>query len=173
MSGAPNALADTARANSAEEIPMFKKIMVCSDLTDASLPALKTAVDLARRLDATLVAVHALEAPYETPQWFVPLEVFEHDLFRSVSARIEEAAHEALAAQLRTAGAQPDCPRLIKRGIATDTIVATAVDLGVDLVVVGSHGRTGLRHVMLGSIAERIARTAPAPVLIVRASEQR
>jgi nucleotide-binding universal stress UspA family protein len=151
---------------------MFKKIMVCSDLTEASLPAVRTAVELGRRLDATLLAFHALEPPYETPQWFVPLEAFERDLFKNISARAEEAAHKTLSDQLHTAGAQADCQRLIKRGIAVDVIVATAADLATDLVVVGTHARTGLRHAMLGSIAERIARTAPCPVLIVRTSGQ-
>jgi universal stress protein A len=56
----------------------------------------------------------------------------------------------------------------VRLGTATDQIVGAAVDYGSDLVVMGTHGRTGLEHLLLGSVAEQVIRLAPCPVLTVR-----
>jgi nucleotide-binding universal stress UspA family protein len=58
---------------------------------------------------------------------------------------------------------------MVLSGIAADAIVGVALELGAQLIVTGTHGRTGMRHTLLGSIAERVVRTAHCPVLTVRA----
>ncbi len=145
---------------------MWKRILLACDLSPASEAATRTAVDLARTVGAQLHVVYALEPPFEAPQWFVPLESWERGVYEGVAKRAEEAALTNLRDTLAKAGATADIH--LRRGIAADTIVRTAADVHAELLVIGTHGRTGFKHALLGSIAERVARTAPCPVLIVR-----
>lgn len=81
----------------------------------------------------------------------------------------EEAELEAWSAEARRIGAKKIAVRFVT-GIAWDEIGAiTRSDPAIDLVVMGTHGRTGLRHVVLGSVAEKVVRHAACPVLVVRA----
>ncbi len=145
---------------------MWKRVLLASDLSPASEAATRTAVDLVRTIGAQLHVVHVLEPPFEAPQWFVPLESWERGMYEGVAKRAEEAARAGLREALARGGATADIH--VRRGIAADTIVSTAADLHADVLVLGTHGRTGLPHALLGSIAERVARTCPCPVLIVR-----
>lgn len=151
---------------------MFRKILVATDLSEASMPALRTAISMCRRFGAHLVALHVCEYAYESRHWFVPLEAWERELHQNVAKREEEAAERTLREQLLAATPEPLPEGMVelvsRRGLPADLIVAAAGELGVDLLIVGTHGRTGLSHAMLGSIAERVVRTAPCPVLVVR-----
>ncbi|MEO8551840.1 MAG: universal stress protein, partial [Kofleriaceae bacterium] len=69
------------------------------------------------------------------------------------------------------AGKAPFGPALLETGEPRDLIVQAATKVGADLIVMGTHGRRGLRRLMLGSVAESVARTAPCPVLLVRAED--
>jgi nucleotide-binding universal stress UspA family protein len=85
-------------------------------------------------------------------------------LEREQQAAVDEAVERARAADVPTVEAS------VLSGVPASAIVEYAADRDVDLVVVGTHGRTGIEHVVLGSVAERVVRTADAPVLVVPAA---
>jgi nucleotide-binding universal stress UspA family protein len=79
-----------------------------------------------------------------------------------------QAALDQVVAEARAAGVGVD--RALRRGKPWREIARLAVELGADLVVVGTHGRRGLEHGLLGSVAEKVVRTAPRPVLVVHST---
>ena len=148
---------------------MYAKILVASDLTEASQPALRTAIELGRRLGATLTALHVIEPAYQANHWFVPHIGADAEALASLIDRELGAARAKLDGQLKALDA-PDSTELhVLIGRPAQTIVDTAKNLGFDLLVVGTHARKGLEHAILGSVAERVVRTSLVPVLTVRA----
>jgi nucleotide-binding universal stress UspA family protein len=149
---------------------MFQKILVASDLTDASLPALRLALSLAVQHKASLTAVHAAEAK---TIHFSSLAAGEEEFLAKITEREGEAAKQRLEAQVEKAKAGHFEGAIVEifllHGHPTEVIPAHAGTVQADLLVVGTHGRTGHQHALLGSVAERIVRVAPCPVLVVRA----
>jgi nucleotide-binding universal stress UspA family protein len=145
---------------------MFKKILVASDLTDASRRAVATALDLARAVGGHVTVLHVLEIPYESRQWFLPGNA-EVQALRAALATQEEAARAKLTEQVAAGAADV----VVAHGIPVDEIVAQATRLGVDLIVMGTHGRRGLQHAVMGSVAERVVRTATVPVMTIRGEQ--
>ena len=143
----------------------FRTILVPVDFSEHSTRALDTAVELAKRFDGKLHLIHSYPLP---PIAFAPYEIsIPVDLERGV----REAADRHLsewAARVRKAGvavettATPESP--------ADAIVGCARKIGADLIVMSTHGLTGIKHLLLGSVAERTLRLAPCPVLTVKAS---
>ena len=87
----------------------------------------------------------------------LPLEDLERDARRALALLLPEAA-----------AAHVDVTRLVDMGVPYQKIVETATAEEVDLIVMATHGRTGLSHLLLGSVAERVVRLAPCPVLTIR-----
>lgn len=155
---------------------MFERILIATDLSPASLPALERGLALGRRLGAHLVVLHVSEPPYSSHPWFEPLASREAALFADVAEREQVEARNLLDAKVaeavRGGGIGKDqIEVVVKSGIPTDRIIETAGQKECDLIVVGTHGRTGIEHALLGSVAERIARTAAQPVLIVHGAQ--
>lgn len=155
---------------------MFRKILVATDLTDASLPALRVALDFARRFSAEVVALYVAESAYTNRSWYAPFEPSETELLEALRVRQRDAALVALEAQIEKSSARTASDNILVRpllrdGVAADIIPSTAVELGADLIVLGTHGRKGASHLLLGSIAERVVRSAACPVLTVRPGE--
>jgi universal stress protein A len=151
---------------------MIRKILVATDLTEASTLAVHAAIDLGQRLGALVTVLHVVEPPYEARRWFAPSPT-EAQFLRTIVGREKDATlrlmdEQVKAARLdRTSDAAVEI--VVREGIPADDIVTAAQALGADMLVVGTHGRRGLQHLILGSVAERIVRTAPCPVLTVRA----
>jgi nucleotide-binding universal stress UspA family protein len=137
----------------------FKHVLVATDLSDASTPAIDLAVSIARQGGAALTLVHACELPV-FPEGLPPVD-YVTPLTTAAGRRLDE-----LLAGLRDRC--PDAKRVLKVGAPWEEILAAAAEVGADLVVVGTHGRRGLVHAMLGSVAERVVRLSPIPVLTVR-----
>jgi nucleotide-binding universal stress UspA family protein len=130
----------------------FRKILVPVDFSDHSRRALECAIALARSCKAKLVIVHAyLDIPT------VMREQGTHQLFQWVSVA-------------RDAGLEADGS--LSRASPAAAIEKAARSAGADLIVMGTHGYTGLKHAILGSVAERTIRTAPCPVVVVRADQR-
>jgi nucleotide-binding universal stress UspA family protein len=147
---------------------MFRKILCATDLSPTSEPALRAALDLGRKLDAMVYVLYVVEPPYRAAPWFVPASL-ERDVIQTMWKRQEEAALEQAKRQISEVavdGARSE--PLVRTGIPVDVILSTANDVGAELIVVGTHGRTGLKHLALGSVAELVVRTAVRPVLTVR-----
>ncbi len=138
---------------------VFKHVLAATDLSDASRPALDLAVDLARRDGAALTVVHACEVPL-LPEAIPPVD-YVTPITIAAGERLDH-----LLDGLR--GRCPDVRRALRIGPPWEEILAAASEAGADLVVLGTHGRRGLAHAMLGSVAERVVRLSPVPVLTVR-----
>jgi nucleotide-binding universal stress UspA family protein len=152
---------------------MFQRILIATDLSPASAPALERGLHLARRLEAQVVLLYVCEPPHGVNPWFQPLAASEAALFASVIERLQLEARRRLeqtiieAVRLGTADRVAIDPVVVP-GVPADAIVEMAERRGCDLIVVGSHGRTGVSHALLGSVAEqRVAQ----PVVAVRADE--
>jgi nucleotide-binding universal stress UspA family protein len=89
--------------------------------------------------------------------------------FRAIEAEAHQALEERLK-RVRQAGLEGDCA--VVHGIPFQEIITTATAHHVDLIIMGTHGRTGLTHVLLGSVAEKVVRLGPCPVLVTRQPEK-
>lgn len=145
----------------------FKKILVPVDFSRHSKEAVQTALDLARQYNASVKLVHVYQpVDYGLPEGFLSYSpVTLNELIAALEKHLEATQNEAQA----MAGNVPVSSVLLHGAISSE-IVRFAKDEGYELIVMGTHGRTGLGHVMLGSVAEKVLRTAPCPVLTVRAS---
>lgn len=143
----------------------FRKILVPVDFSEHSDLALQTAVGLSRSYEASLTIVHVYEPMAMTlPEGYVLFSEAQLD-------RMFEEFKRGLAKQKQTAeaaGAQRVEVQLL-HGFAVGEIQDFAEQGAFDLIVMGTHGRRGLSHAFLGSVAERVVRLAPCPVLTVRA----
>ncbi len=142
----------------------WKRILCPIDFSDASRAALETACELARRFDARLALFHAYPVPgYTFPDGsFVASTKMMEELADQARRHLEEWKEVA-----RTLGV-PGAGMATAVGEPAHEILEHVKAKGIQLVVVGTHGRTGLQHALMGSVAERVVRRAPCPVLTVR-----
>lgn len=136
---------------------MFTRILVPTDFSLTADAALDYARALAAKFGASLHLLHVLEDPV-TSDPLTPTSAPEASTFQSTlldDARLR-LAHRALPGPLAQMRA------------TTDAIAEYAATHGIDLIVMGTHGRAGVAHLLIGSVAERVVRTAPCPVLTVR-----
>ena len=148
---------------------MYRKILVALDGSSTSEAALGQALDLVRARPAALRLLHVVDLPYAYPDVAVGyVSVYSEEL-REAWRKAGWDILDQAAAKVRAAGIEPDL-RLLEGsgGHVAGTIAEEATTWGADLVVVGTHGRRGLNRLLLGSVAEGVARTAPTSVLLVR-----
>jgi nucleotide-binding universal stress UspA family protein len=140
-----------------------RRILVPTDFSEPSSEALDLAIAFAQRLGAQLTLLHA----HEMPTWVFPDAVMP--VTPQVVMQIEETSKrelERLAGRAREVGITVETAVTI--GPNDAEICRKAEEMGADLIIMGTHGRTGLRHALLGSVAEKVVRKAPCPVLTVR-----
>ena len=149
---------------------MIKRILVPLDFSEPSLQALDYAVDFARPYKAQLTLLHVVE-----PIYFPAADGYAAGYDPGVLLRhIERSAHDELSATAARLRARGVTVRTVQRlGRPHRAIVETALKLKSDLIVIATHGRTGLSRVVMGSVAERVVRGAACPVLVVRAAKAR
>jgi universal stress protein A len=147
--------------------PNIQKILVPTDFSPQSDAALDYAAALAAAMKAVVHLVHVVEEPFMGGDW----ELYVRDA-QEIRERLDAEARSRLAA---TAGGvearNVPVTAELRHGSAVDVIIYDAKAVGADLIVMGTHGRSGLSHLVLGSVAERVIRGAHCPVLAVRASE--
>jgi nucleotide-binding universal stress UspA family protein len=148
--------------------PPFKlsKILVPIDFSDCSKKALQYAVPFARQFGATITLLHVVHVNYVGGPKVGALDfpLIEADLRKSAQKQLAEV--EATEVQPQTA-----TETLVRIGPEVVEIVGAAKKLASDLIIISTHGRTGLEHVFMGSVAENVVRLAPCPVLVVREHE--
>ena len=144
----------------------LKKILCPVDFSDLSLNALRFAVDLADKFQSELHLLHVFEgydaislnpelAMSPMPEWL---------------PKLRQLCHEKLAA-LPSADLAARCPSIVRadrEGPAIHEILDYAAHQKIDLIVLATHGRTGLKHLLMGSVAENVVRSAQCPVLTIR-----
>ena len=137
---------------------LITRILVPTDFSRPSERALEYARDLANQFGASLHLLHVVNRPLLAEGLAAEAYVserFESDMVRGTEARLRRLAPEAVSAD-------------VVFGYPAKAIVEWASRSGADLIVMGSHGRAGVAHLMLGSVAEAVVRTARCPVLTVR-----
>lgn len=144
----------------------WKKILCPVDFSEGSRLSVETAAKMAKEADAELVLANVLGLPvYYMVEPIAYPPSFINDLAAAADTGLGRWKEEALkqgATRLST---------VLLRGDAAHEVVELAKRDAFDLIVIGTHGRTGLRHVLLGSVAEKVVRHAPCPVLVVRRKE--
>jgi universal stress protein A len=142
----------------------IKRILVPTDFSEASADMLATAVAFARAFGATIDLVHvAADVTYPLPP---PIDVVTVPL--DIAKVMDDVAKSLAAEEERVRAAGVPCESTTLIGRADTEIVAHAQKTEADMIVMGTHGRSGLSHVLLGSVAERVVRHAHCPVLVVR-----
>ena len=152
--------------------PQSGRLLAATDLSDPALPAVAAAAEWARERDQRLTIAHSIEwgplivAP-ELGVWKTP----PVSLGETEKAAERDKAREHLIDALARFGAEGE--PAIEEGPAPEAILRLARELPAELLVMGTAGRTGLSRMLLGSVAEAIARDAPCSVLVVRLREGR
>jgi nucleotide-binding universal stress UspA family protein len=140
----------------------FKHILLAVDFGESSDRATNLGIELAQKYDAALTLVHA----YEIPTYAYPNASF---LVVDLLTPIEEAARKQLETTMTAVRARlPRAKAVLRRGPAATEILSVIDELHADLVVTGTHGRRGVSRTLLGSVAEKLVRMSPVPVLTVR-----
>ena len=142
-------------------VPKIRNILVPVDFSDNSSQAMKYAGGLARHFDARLTLVHVIEpAPFISDLRNVPTALSDEE--------VEARAHHELELLIEEhAESSIEMKEVVRQGKAYDQIAKAAKQLKADLIVISTHGYTGLKHTLLGSTAERVVRHAACPVLVV------
>jgi universal stress protein A len=140
-----------------------RTILVATDFSEHADYALEYAAQLASRLDATIHLVHAITIqPMGVPEMGVAYSAITIET-------MTKQAQDALDARVaRYRDRVAIAPTRLEVGDARDVIDRAAEQLGADLIVMGTHGRRGIRRILLGSVAETVVRTAPCAVLTIR-----
>jgi nucleotide-binding universal stress UspA family protein len=143
----------------------LKRILVAVDFSQCSRHALEYGCALAERFEAELHLLHVasdFDAGMVVPGLgFPPPEVFRREVLEKAQAALAELPAAAWCAGKTVV-------RDVRYGSPFVEIVRYAKEKATDLIVVGTHGRSGLTHVLLGSVAEKVVRKSPCPVLTVR-----
>lgn len=164
------------------------KILVPVDYSDHSDRALQWGASLAEKYGAQLLLLHVIsrasenlsERGAERTDTLLPFALDNPSVYRAPSAQrevmsvdlVEMAQNDLKDLAIAKLNASVSASPTVGVGEPAEEILRVARDEAVDLIVMGTHGRTGLHHVLLGSVAETVMRTAPCPVFTVKAAAQ-
>jgi nucleotide-binding universal stress UspA family protein len=139
----------------------LKQILVATDFSEVSTAAIDYGRDLARTFGTSLRLLHVMENPFLRPSPADP-HTLKAAALRHLMDRLTDEDREALHATAALETSDDPAGEIVKQ----------AKTHAVDLIVLGTHGRGGVAHLLLGSVAEKVVRTAPCPVLTVRHPER-
>ncbi|NOS69117.1 MAG: universal stress protein [Verrucomicrobia bacterium] len=159
-------LMDAATRTVAKSPLKLKHILVPIDFSDCSKKALEYALPFAREHKAVITLLYVAEPGYGAGEYggidYARLEgSMKEEGERELAKIAEEQLHGEVSAVT-----------LVRLGSPSREIIEAAESLPADLIVISTHGRTGLKHVLLGSVAEHVVQRAPCPVLVVRERER-
>ena len=141
----------------------IRRILCPVDLSETSKPAFEYAVALAAQLGAELELLHV----YQLPAYALPEGGLE--IMADLEAELENRLQQQLNALVKHAtDTSVKITTVLGKGIPYVEITHAAKQRKADLIVIGTHGRTGLAHLLIGSVAERVVRTSEVPVLSIR-----
>ena len=142
----------------------FEKILTAIDFSESSDFAFEYALTLARQFEAELTIMHVINEPVDLRGFYVP-----HISFEQLEKEIEEGAEKMMEKFCQTKmGDFTRYTTAVVAGIPYEEILRKAEETGASLIVLGTHGRTGIDHLIFGSTAERVVRSAACPVLTIR-----
>lgn len=142
----------------------FEKILTAIDFSENSELAFEYAVTMAKQFNAELIVMHVINEPVDLRGFYVP-----HISFEQLEKEIEEGAAKMMESFCNSRlESFRNYTTSIVSGIPYDEIIRKADEVGASLIVLGTHGRTGLDHILFGSTAERVVRSANCPVMTIR-----
>lgn len=145
----------------------FNNILIAIDFSENSTYAFDYALTLARQFNAELTVMHVINEPIDLRGFYVPhisFEQLEKEIEAGATGMMEKFCQEKM-------GDFRNYKTSIVNGIPYEEIIRKAKDIDASLIVLGTHGRTGLDHIIFGSTAERVVRSSPCPVLSIRLPE--
>jgi nucleotide-binding universal stress UspA family protein len=147
---------------SSAAMKLYKHLVIATDLSDHATEGVRAGARLARQLGARVTLVHVFDpGPFELSGFPAALDELRHEQARSTRDALEALRRAELT------GVVCEIEALARPG-AADAVATLARESGADLCVLGTHGRTGIRRMLLGSVAERVVRHAPCDVLVAR-----
>lgn len=142
----------------------IRNILFPTDFSRGARAAMDYAISLARDYNARLILLYVIQ-DISIAEWYIPSSISAADLVedmqKSAWKEMDKWAAEA-------AGHVKDVDKMVVRGVPFVEIIKTAKEKDADLIVIGTHGRTGIDHMLFGSTAEKVVRKASCPVLTVR-----
>jgi nucleotide-binding universal stress UspA family protein len=142
----------------------FKKVLIAVDNSEHSKKAVRAGIQLAKKLDAQIAMVCGVEyIPSTADNMVVPLEILQMQ---------KEEATKSLEEMSQLYDGNHRLEKFIQEGSVKDEILAVADKWNADIIVIGTHGRTGLSHLLLGSVAEYVVRHSKVPVLVIPIKEK-
>jgi nucleotide-binding universal stress UspA family protein len=155
-------------AKSAAPVPArlkIEKILVPVDFSECSKKALQYAIPFARQFEAALTLLHVVQVNYYVGDFgTIDTALLETEMRKNGEKQLAELVSKEVGKDLR-------CQAVVRSGRVVSEIVDVAKQMEIDVIIISTHGHTGLKHVLLGSVAENVVRHAPCPVLIVRQDE--
>jgi len=147
---------------------MFTKILCPVDFSEFTEEILAYATELAKKFNAELHVIHVIP----NLNYFTPYESF---LTPENLVAIEKNITKEVANDFDNLLKNIDIPvkKVIKSGVVFVEIIDYIKEQGIDLVVMGTHGRSGIEHILIGSVAEKVVRKAPCPVLTIRPKDRK
>jgi universal stress protein A len=143
----------------------LKRILVPLDFSECANKALQYAIPFAGMCDASLHLLYVVQLSYTAGELGPPEALLvDADAQQGAEDRLRELASQSV-------GKRAVWETVVRTGLPADEIVRAAQDLNADLIIISTHGHTGLRHMLMGSVAEAVVRRAPCPVLTVRLRE--
>lgn len=142
----------------------IKTILFPTDFSQGARAAMDHALSLARDYRAKLVLLYVIQ-DISIAEWYIPSSLSVTDLVEDMEKSAwKEMDKWGAEAQASTENVE----KMVVRGVPFVEIIRTAKDRNADLIVIGTHGRTGIDHMLFGSTAEKVVRKSPCPVLTVR-----
>ncbi len=148
-----------------EKYAGFKRIVVPIDFSDCSRKALEYAVATARSHNSTLTILHVYEESFIEPYVNAANSEKEADEIMKEIDRVNENRYDEFLKTVALSGVEYD--KLLIKGVPETEIVETAMEQQADLLVMGTHGRTGIKHIIIGSTAEEVVRSVHCDIIIV------
>lgn len=148
---------------------LIERVLFPTDFSKYSDYALDYALDFAEKYGAELIILHVASPPAYpmSPETFIPdysPEKIAEQIEREAEEKIDQMIKERVKGRVA-------CRKIVLTGTAFKEIVDTVKELGVNLIVMATHGRTGLSYVFMGSVAEKVVRKATCPVLTIKHPE--
>ncbi len=154
---------------------MFKKILLATDFSENARVAFPWAAELARSTGSAILLVHALEddlvATAPVFAGYMHPEVLDLGRYRQEFRKAAEKALKTAAEEFEKEGVAVE-PHLVEGGKPSQAIVEAANRLEASLIVISTHGRSGLAHMLIGSTAEKVVRSARCPVMTVHEGDR-
>lgn len=151
-----------AQGDRSADLARIRRVLVPVDFSPNARKAVAYATAFAKQFGAELTFLHVIQVNYAYGEFgAIDFTALEREMRGGAEKELKD-----LVASTVADGVKADS--LVREGSPAKVIAEVAAELGVDLLVISTHGYTGLRHVLMGSIAEHVVRYAPCPVLVVR-----